>query len=390
MLYQRDETETSNQVTLEELEKAISKLPRIRLVNLPTPLEKCARFSETLSVPCILIKRDDLTGLVFGGSKSRKLEFILAEVKAKGADVVIHTGPSQSNEARLLAAAAAKVGIKPIFILWKDAKSKKKQGNLLLDYILGADIRFNCSFHHDIVEELAEHLRKEGHVPYIIGHHDKVLGTVAFVKLALELYDQLNDMGINSGHIFLASDGATQAGLVLGFKILKADYKVIGLNQVKIADHKVTTTRIAQLANEAAKLLCLDTIVLPEEIQNYDHYVGKGYGIVTIEGLKAIELLAQTEGILLDPVYTGKAMAGLIDYIRKGDISTDETVIFIHTGGGPALFAYNEEIVRHLEYKAESICRLKTYTIKTRRIIKKEGIKALFHKSTSYFFHRLV
>jgi 1-aminocyclopropane-1-carboxylate deaminase/D-cysteine desulfhydrase-like pyridoxal-dependent ACC family enzyme/2-polyprenyl-3-methyl-5-hydroxy-6-metoxy-1,4-benzoquinol methylase len=383
---ERYKTKTSNpSYTKEELQKAIASFARVRLINLPTPLENCPRFYEALSSPRILIKRDDLSGLAFGGNNGRKLEFVLAEVKAKGADVVIYTGPSQSNEARQLVAAAAKVGIKPFFVSRRDAKSKKIQGNLLLDYLLGADIRFNYSFHQDIVEELAEHLRKEGHVPYIIGHHDKVLGTVAFVKLALELRDQLNEIGVNNGYIFLASDGATQSGLVLGFKILQADYKVIGLNPVRVIDHKVTTARIAQLANEAAKLLGSNIIVLPEEIENYDDYVGRGYGMVTKESLKAIELLAQTEGILLDPVYTGKAMVGLIDYIRKGKISADETAIFLHTGGTPALFAYNKELVHQLEYKQQIISRLKTYITVAHKVSKKEGIVSLFCKTARYF-----
>jgi 1-aminocyclopropane-1-carboxylate deaminase/D-cysteine desulfhydrase-like pyridoxal-dependent ACC family enzyme/RimJ/RimL family protein N-acetyltransferase len=379
----------TSEETLSALKELISKYPRIKLTDLPTPLQECPRFSRMLGGPRMLVKRDDLTGLALGGHKCRKFEFVLGKAEEEGADAIIYTGPSQSNEARLLAAAGAKVGMKVFLVPWRDAKSKRIQGNLLLGYILGADIRFSRSFYEGAVRKLAEDLRREGYSPYIIGPRDRVLGTIAFVELALELYEQLDEMGVNSSQVFLASDGGTQAGLILGFKMLQTDCQVIGLNQVRAVDREAVAVRIAGLANDAAKLLGSDATVLPREVRNYDDYVGRGYGVATKESLQAIELLARTEGILLDPVYTGKAMAGLIDHIDKGKIGADQTVVFLHTGGIPALFAYDKESIHLLGYKPRVASRLNTYATRTREIIEEKGIRAFLRQLTSYFLNRL-
>jgi len=354
-----------------KLQEAISKLPRVGLANLPTPLEECPRLSRALGEPRILIKRDDLTGLAFGGNKSRKYEFIIGRVKEIGADTIIHSILPLSNDARQLSAAAAKLGISVYLVSLWDMKSKRVQGNLFLDYLLGANIIFSNWLHGNLKRELAETLRKRGYNPYIIGHYDDVLGTVAYVNCALELHDQLEELDLTPDYIVLASGGSTQAGLILGAKILQQNYKIIGFRPVKSGYQKMglrmikgnndagVALRISGLANEAAKLLGLNVTISAKDVLNYDNYVGKGYGVTTKECCEAIELVARTEGILLDPIYTGKAMAGLIDYIRKGRISADETVVFLHTGGTPALFSYNKEIARQLRYRSKIFTDLK-------------------------------
>lgn len=354
-----------------KLQEAISKLPRVRLANLPTPLEECPRLSRALGGPRILIKRDDLTGLAFGGNKSRKYEFIMGRVKEIGADTIIHSILPLSNDARQLSAAAAKLDISVYLVSLWDVKSKRMQGNLFLDYLLGANIIFSNWLHGNLKRELAETLRKRGYNPYIIGHYDDVLGTVAYVNCALELHDQLEELGLTPDYIVLASGGSTQAGLILGAKILQQNHKIIGFRPVKAGYQKMglrmikgnndaaVALRISGLANEAAKLLELNVAISAKDVLNYDNYVGKGYGVTTKECCEGIELVARTEGVLLDPIYTGKAMAGLIDYIRKGRISADETVVFLHTGGIPALFSYNKEIARQLRYRSKIFTDLK-------------------------------
>ena len=360
-----------NQAIKAKLQEAILKLPRVRLANLPTPLEECPRLSKALGGPRILIKRDDLTGLAFGGNKSRKYEFIMGRVKKIGADAIIHSIFPLSNDARQLSAAAAKLGISVYLVSLWDMKSKRMQGNLFLDYLLGANIIFSNWLHGNLKRELAETLRKRGYNPYIIGHYDDVLGTVAYVNCALELHDQLEELGLTPDYIILASGGSTQAGLILGAKILQQNYKIIGFRPVKASYQKMglrmikgnndaaVAFHISELANEAAKLLGFSTTVSARDVLNYDNYVGKGYGAITKECCEAIELVARTEGILLDPIYTGKAMAGLIDYIRKGIIKADKTVVFLHTGGTPALFSYNKEIARQLRYRSKIFTNLK-------------------------------
>jgi len=278
-----------------KLQEAISKLPRVGLANLPTPLEECPRLSRALGGPRIIIKRDDLTGLAFGGNKSRKYEFIIGRVKEIGADTIIHSILPLSNDARQLSAAAAKLGISVYLVSLWDMKSKRVQGNLFLDYLLGANIIFSNWLHGNLKRELVETLRKRGYNLYIIGHCDDVLGTVAYVNCALELHDQLEELDLTPDYIVLASGGSTQAGLILGAKILQQNYKIIGFRPVKAGYQKMglrmikgnndagASLRISGLANEAAKLLGLNVTISAKDVLNYDNYVGKGYGVTTKE-----------------------------------------------------------------------------------------------------------
>lgn len=326
-------------------------MPQVKLIDRPTPLHDCPRLAQAVGVKHFLIKRDDLTGLAFGGNKSRKFEFAFADAWAQGCDVVITGAAAQSNHARQAAAAAAKLGLKCYLVNRHDHRSRQGiQGNLLLDYILGAEVRLADGVDPGQAKErLAEELRAKGHKPYIIGHHAAVLGAVAYVGCALEMHEQLTDRNLQADVLALASGSGTQAGIALGAKTLNVGAQVLGFSP-SLGDENARRRGIAQLANEAAEVLKLDTRLSPDEIRNTHAYVGQSYGIVTPAGLDAIELLARTEGILFDPVYTAKAMSGVVDMIRRGVIAKDATVVFVHTGGNPALFAYQTELVEHGNY----------------------------------------
>jgi len=326
---------------MENLHKAINRLPRIRLANLPTPLEEMPRLSKVLGDPRLWIKRDDLTGSVFGGNKLRKLEFEMAEAKNKGADMVISGGAPQSNHARTVATAAKKLGMKAVLVL-RGEEPKEYDGNLLLDRILGADIKFVRAEWHEtgaITKKVFEELQGEGHTPYII-YFSSPSGSVGYVNAFLELTAQARKMKLKIDHILhAAGSGGTQAGLIVGKKALKAGIDVIGISVEPDRDWLLNTT--IEIANGCAKLLSLDFSVTSEDVKLYD-YVGKGHGVLTKEVIGTIKLVAETEGILLDPVYTGKAMVGLIDLVKQGRFRRHENVVFLHTGGLPAIFAYNE------------------------------------------------
>ena len=310
-------------------------------------------MSAALGGPRIIIKRDDLTGLALGGNKCRKLEYVLADAQQRGIDTLITSGSSQSNHALQTAAAGRKLGMETYLVLVKGVHVEK-QGNLLLHDILDSTVSI-----HDVADpsemfttmlkkmnELADELRSKGRNPLVIPAGVEVpLGTVGWVNAAEEIGQQLKEQKIDVQYVVLAnSGGATQAGLVLGFKQLKLPLDVVGISVMfkkgKAIDEVVT------LVNEAAKLLALDVAVTPDEVTVYDDYMGQGYGIITDGCIEAIRLVAQMEGIFLDPVYTGKAMAGLIDLIHKGQFTSKDTVIFVHTGGLPAVFAYHQELAR--------------------------------------------
>ncbi len=334
---------------------AIEALPRIKLGFFPTPLTEAQRLSSVLGGPRIFIKREDLSGLALGGNKCRKLEFILAEARRQGADAVISTASSQSNFCLQLAAAGRKLGMKPSFILVKGVHIET-QGNLLLHNILDSDVEIlEISNIEDIfgdvvserMDRIAGELSRKGYRPFIMRHVlpdiSAVLGVVGWVNAAEELAAQLKETNIKADYVVLACGGmGTQAGLLLGSKYIGADYKVIGISVLKGRNDAIQAL-MAQ-TDAASDYLGLGVSVKLDEIEIHDSYIGEGYGIPTKECLDAIKLVAQTEGIFLDPVYTSKAMAGFIDLIKKGRFKPTETVIFIHTGGIPATFAYHEEI----------------------------------------------
>ena len=332
-------------VKCEDLCERVTRVPQAELGHFPTPLEDCPRLSDKLGGPRILIKREDCSGLAFGGNKVRQLTFTIGEAVHLGADTIVHGAASQSNHCRQAAAACARLGLKCYLRLARDHKSVV-QGNLLLDYLAGADVELvDVPFGdelHAVKEALAEELKIEGLKPYVVGGpHATALAAVSFTWCMAEIYRQQETLGVEADWIYVASAGGTQAGLVLGAKVLGMKIKPFGVAPLSW-DNRID--RIQQAANAAAAILDLEVNIDNNEVRNTDAFVGRGYGMLTPECAEAIRLVAQTEGIFLDPVYSGKAMAGLIDHVDRGQLTCDETVIFLHTGGTPQLFVYNEEL----------------------------------------------
>lgn len=333
-------------VTRQNLLHNISKIPQVNIGHFPTPLEECPRLSEALGGPRIYIKREDCSGLAIGGNKVRQLTFTIGEGVHQGADTIVHGAASQSNHCRQTAAACSKLGLNCYLRLARDHKSIL-QGNLLLDHLAGADVEIvDIPFGPELEEHklnFAEKLKSDGLKPYVVtSPRSTALAAVAFTWCVAEIHEQQQNIGIDADWIYTSSVGGTQAGLVLGTKALGMKLKPYASAPI-IWEGKID--RIRDAANSAAEILNLNTQVSDADIQNTDDYIGKGYGYLTPECISALKLVASTEGILLDPVYTSKAMACLIDHIREGRIDSNDTVIFLHTGGTPALFAYNEELV---------------------------------------------
>lgn len=325
----------------------LGRLPRIKLAALPTPLEEAPALSAFLGGPRILLKRDDITGLAFGGNKVRKAEYLLGEAVDQGCDVVVTLGAIHSNHARVTAAAARRLGLDAVVVL-VGQEPAQRQGNLLLDTIFGAEIRIiNTDEDYvlvGVVDDVVRDLRRQGRNPYVIPRGGSTpLGAAAFVNAGLELLDQLNGRGIRADAIVHAStSGGTQAGLYTAMKVTQSGIQVFGISTGP--RREVVGGRVRALGEDLAAMLGLDWRPHPDDIVVTDEYVGERYAVPTPAGLDAIRLAARTEGILLDPIYTGKAMAGLIDMVRRGQFSADQTVVFWHTGGQPAIFAYADAL----------------------------------------------
>ena len=326
----------------------LSRFPRLRFAHLPTPLEPMERLSERLGGPRLWIKRDDCTGLAGGGNKTRKLEFLMAAAVADKADTVITQGATQSNHARQTAAIAARLGM-ACHILLEDRTGSAEleyhyNGNVLLDQLYNAPLKkypagadMNAA-----MDELAAALKSEGRRPYIIpGGGSNPLGALGYVNAALELLYQSNAMGLRVDHVVHATGSAgTQAGLVAGLAGANSGIAVLGVG-VRAA-REAQEHNVFKLARATADYLGLAEVVKREQVVADCDYVGEGYGIPAPSTIEAIELLARTEGILLDPVYSGKGMAGLIGLIRQGRFKASENIVFIHTGGAQALFGYRD------------------------------------------------
>jgi D-cysteine desulfhydrase family pyridoxal phosphate-dependent enzyme len=328
----------------------VNELPRTRLAQLPTPITDAVRFREALGGPAhcprILIKRDDLTGLGLGGNKARKLEFLIADALAKGAHTVITTGAVQSNHARMTAAAARIAGLKPVLVLTAKQDEPAAEGNLLLDYLYGAEVRFvpavdpMLAVGHDeaVVAQVVEEEAARGRRAYVIPvGGSSPIGAVGYVTGTAELVEQLRALQVAPSRLYYASGSrGTQAGLTLGAKLSQAPYRLWGVAVSAGEAEKIERARNA--ANDAAALLGVDTRIVRDDLFTDQDYIGDGYGIPSAGGIEAIKLLAETEAILLDPTYTSKAMAALIRHVREEAIGPDETILFLHTGGFPALF----------------------------------------------------
>ena len=335
-----------------------SKYERVPLAHLPTPLEAAKAFSAELGGPDIYIKRDDQTGLAFGGNKARKLEFIFADVLAKKSDVIITWAGIQSNWARQTAAAARIYGIEPILVLARGEHSPDHGGNLLLDALMGADVRLVDADVDlgEIARGIAAELTAQGKTPYVVpvggsrpmDSMELPLGAVAYANGFYELWQQAQARGWAIDHVVLATgSGGTQAGLMVGARALAPNVEVVGIS---ISSEKNAAKKgVSEIANATALALGLEMTFSSEETVVLDDYIGEAYGVVDESVALAIGMLARHEGVLLDPVYSGKAMAGMIDLVKKDYFEGSRGVVFLHTGGTPALFAYEEELLKYLK-----------------------------------------
>ncbi len=324
----------------------LARYPRVRLGHLPTPLEPMEALSKHLGGPSLWIKRDDCTGLSSGGNKTRKLEYLMAEAIAQKADVVITQGATQSNHARQTAAAAAKLGMK-CHILLEDRTGFEDpaynlNGNVLLDQLHGASIskRPGGTDMQAEMEVLAADQKKKGHRPYIIpGGGSNPVGALGYVNCAIELLAQANELGLRIDHLVHATGSAgTQAGLVTGLAALNSGIPVLGIGVRAPKDKQ--EANVFALAEKTAAFLGLPGVVKRGQVVANCDYVGQGYGLPTEGMVEAVKLMANVEGILLDPVYSGKGMAGLIDLVTKGHFKKTDNVVFLHTGGSVGLFGY--------------------------------------------------
>jgi len=317
----------------------MKELAALPLALLPTPLQELARLSAALGGPRLWTKRDDQTGLAFGGNKTRKLAYLVADALAQGADTLITAGAVQSNHCRQTAAAAARAGLACALVLRGTAPAHTT-GNLLLDRILGAQVHWaGTEDRAEVMRRVASDLERAGHKPYVIPYGgSNALGASAYAMAMQEFVAQAQAAGVRFDRVvFATSSGGTQAGMVVGARAFGFAGEVLGISVDEPADK--LRAHVARLASETAALLELDFAVTPDDVHVNDGYLGGGYAVMGPPEREAIDLAAHTEGLLVDPVYTGRALAGLIDLIRKGVIGKGETVVFWHTGGQPALFA---------------------------------------------------
>lgn len=334
MLYDREAARRLRQI--------LDRFPRAPVAHLPTPLDDCPRLSEALSGPRILMKRDDQTGLALGGNKTRQFTYSLGPAVAEGCDYLVYGFDSQSNQSRQTAAAAARLGMKAVLVIPRDQRSYPAQGNLFLDHLLGAQIRYVYpTTVEDEKNKIIEKLKAEGHKPYETSRDGAILRAVAYVDGALELCEQLEQRQIEPCAVYTCSRTNTLIGLTVGLRAIQSPMRAVGINYW-VDEDEATRKRLAPIANECAETLGLDMTFSAEDFDVYCEYAKPDFGEPSRTGVEALRLVAGVEGILLDPIYTGKAMDGLIQHIKQGRYGKDDTVVFLHTGGAPALFAYGD------------------------------------------------
>jgi 1-aminocyclopropane-1-carboxylate deaminase/D-cysteine desulfhydrase-like pyridoxal-dependent ACC family enzyme len=324
------------------LRMRIGEVPRLRLACIPTPLVEATQLSQTLGGPRIFIKRDDLTGIALGGNKTRNLEFRLARTMAEEPDTVIVGLDLQSNSARQTVGCCNKLGLKTILVL-RGHRPEVVQGNLLLDCLLGAEVHFAAddAAQRRLLDELAARERTRGHRPHILNDNPMfdVASALAYIECTMEIQEELERDGLAATHLYMSSSGKGQAGQILYRRLFDEALAVHGVTATDEFDD--IPARTAEIANRTARTLGLDLEVAPGEVVNFDGYVGAGYGIPSAAAVAAVRLFAHTEGVVLDPVYTGKAAAALIEHIREGRLEQGDVVVFVHTGGTPAIFTHH-------------------------------------------------
>lgn len=333
----------------------LAKFPRRRYTPYKTPIEFLPNFTKSLGAPNIYIKRDDLLGLTMGGNKTRKLEFLMADAIEKGADTIITCGAVQSNHCRLTLSAAVKEGLKCQLILEERIPNSYKpdaSGNNYLFNLLGVeDVKVvpGGSNMDEELESLAEELKSQGRNPYVIpGGGSNPLGALGYVACAEEILEQMFETNTNFDYIVTATGSTgTQAGLIAGLKGNNAHIPLIGISVRR--EKEVQIENVFKLASQVSEKLELDNPVKKEDILVYDEFVGKGYAYPTQGMIDVVQLLARTEGILVDPVYSGKALDGLINLVKDGHFKDAKNILFIHTGGSPVLFAYQDETLNGIK-----------------------------------------
>ncbi len=331
---------------------ALNDIPRVSLSFLPTPLEHLQTLSTQLGGPQIWMKRDDMTGLATGGNKARKLEFLLADAINNKADTILTFGAVESNHCRMTAAAARKMGLKSFLVL-SGEKPDRLTGNLLFDEILGSEYLFLPDFNDPsrfdemrlAVFNIVQDLTEQGRSVYMIPPGGSTpLGDVGYYLAALELFDQAREAGFKIDHIYVAmGTGGTHAGLLTGVKCLDMPTKVVGIGVNKEGSlDDLGMPPVEVIVNEIGELIGEEPNATPDDVFIDYGYYGEAYGVPTEGCIEAIKLVARTEGIFLDPTYTGKTMAALIDKVRKGEFRKDENIVFMHTGGYPGIFPHGE------------------------------------------------
>ena len=316
---------------------------KLHFAHLPTPIEYLPRLSAELGGPEIYVKRDDQTGLAFGGNKTRKLEFLLADALRNGAKTVITTGAVQSNHCRQTAAAAARVGLDCVLVL-SGKDDETLSGNLLLDHLVNARIVWTSpNEREEALQNAFQELAKDGRRPYLIPYGgSNPIGASAYAYAFLELKEQIDSGGIELSRmpgwvVFATSSGGTQSGMLVGAKLAGFNGKILGISVDVEAE--LLQQRIYKLANETAQYLGTEKYIEEKEVIVNSNYLGGGYGVAGAREIDAIKIFARLEGLLLDPVYTGKAAGGMLDLISSGFFSQNDIILFWHTGGTPALFA---------------------------------------------------
>lgn len=328
----------------------LSEFPRVALAHLPTPLEHLPRLSEHLGGPQVYVKRDDCTGLATGGNKTRKLEYSMGEALQNGADTIITVGAVQSNHVRQTAAAACKLGLKCEVLLEHRVEHPSElyrtSGNVFLDRMFGANLREydkGTDFDSEMAK-IAGEISRSGGMPYIIpGGASNPVGALGYVGCGIELLQQFSEQNLEVDHIVTASGSAgTHAGLAAGIRGGGSDLPILGIGVN--APQDVQEERVFTLACETADLVSAPAVVARDDIVVDCNYIGPGYGEPTESMNEAVLMLARFEGLLFDPVYSGKALAGMIDYVRKGRFDGAGTIVFLHTGGAAGLFAYADTL----------------------------------------------
>lgn len=353
-------------VDLDSLRRRLAEFDKVELTHTPTPLQRIEHLPELPDGVDLWLKRDDLTGLAFGGNKGRKLEYILGDVMAQGADTIVTWGGMQSNWCLQTAAAAARVGVRAVVVLLrKRGVSTENDGNVLLDHLCGASVRvvdvdpdrgmLRLDDVADLVGPVAEEERAAGRRTYLApiggsvaeGSMEKPFGAMGYAEALVELLQQAESRGLRIDTVVHASGSAgTQAGLVAAAKVVAPQLRVVGISVTTNGD--TMRRSVSTIAQQLLGTLRVDAAIVEDDVIVFDDYLGAGYGVLTPEISRVIAGLARSQGVALDPVYTGKAWLGLLDLMRSGFLGGDEKVVFIHTGGTAALFPYRERIMDDL------------------------------------------